>query len=65
MVQDNQKEKGHTLCVTTGDTRATSVGGKDRHTTLINHHRSGQYQTTISLNSFKKCLYNPQPLQQL
>eukprot|EP00971_Amphidinium_carterae_P064161 1270156-Amphidinium_carterae.1 len=43
--QDNQKEKVPTLCATTvanKDIGATSFGGKDKHTSWINHHRFGQ-----------------------
>eukprot|EP00971_Amphidinium_carterae_P110442 2187902-Amphidinium_carterae.4 len=67
-VQHNQKEiaKETTLFATSvagQDTRATNVGGKDRHTKLINHHQFGPYPTTINRNC-SKCLYNPQPPQQ-
>eukprot|EP00971_Amphidinium_carterae_P236610 4696022-Amphidinium_carterae.2 len=62
-----EKEKGTTLFATSvagQDTQATNVGGKDKHTTLINHHQFGQYPTTANRNNCNNCLHNPQPLQQ-
>eukprot|EP00971_Amphidinium_carterae_P254280 5047984-Amphidinium_carterae.1 len=46
-----------TLCVTTvenGDTRSTSVGGKDKFTTSIKHNRFGQYRMATQLSHYNK-----------
>eukprot|EP00971_Amphidinium_carterae_P249370 4949954-Amphidinium_carterae.1 len=65
--RDQQKENEPTSCATTAenpDTHLTNAGGKDKSTTLINHNLSGQYQMTISLNNYNRCLNTPQPPQQ-